>query len=104
MYKSKYDLMKESIVKDDQGKSYPDLATFSINDFTPATRFLQTPLHEQDIYTFYNLIYKIFGSFNLYDDIILWLNDIPYLDNTQENVVLKLYDKADIDNWYFKYL
>ena len=31
MYKNKYQLMNESVVTDDDGNAYPDLATFPLN-------------------------------------------------------------------------
>lgn len=100
MNKNKYNLIKDSIVSDGNGNFYPDLATFPINDLIPTTRYIPIDIYEQNIYTFYNFIYDIFSTFSLYDDILLWLNDIPYLDATYENTILKVYTKKDIDAWY----
>lgn len=104
MRKTKYDLMKDSSYTDDNGIPFPDLATFPINTFIPEKKAITGNLLEQDIYYFYNTIYTYFNAFDFYDDITLWLNDIPYLEETYIESPIKMYKKEDIDTWYLNNL
>jgi hypothetical protein len=103
MAKNKYDLMKSSeTVTDDYGSFYPDVATFDFNSFIPTNKPIDYQLTENDIYKFYSLINSFYNEFTFYDDITLWLNDISYISNVNNNLQkkIKLYAKADIDDYY----
>lgn len=95
-------MMKESVVTDDDGNPYPDIATFPLQDFVVTSKPLETKLSYQDTQRFFDFTYNFYGSFDFYDDITLWLNNIDYISdyhNTfQKNI--KIYSKIDIDNWY----
>jgi hypothetical protein len=99
--KNKYNLMQESsIVTDTYGNYYPDLATFDINYFIPSSKPLAYKLLYNDIYRFDLLINSYYTSFDLYDDLTLWLNDIPYLTISGLQQTIYFYAKADIDSYY----
>lgn len=103
--KSKYDTMSPSQVTDSQGNSYPDLATFPIESFTPSVKYRSHPLDDGDIYRFDLLTDSAYNDYNLYDDFTLWISDIPFLsDDNNFEVPIKLYNKSDIDVWYLNNL
>lgn len=104
MIKNKYDLMKDSIYTDENGVAFPDLATFPINTFASTKRAITGTLSEQSVYYFYNMILQFYNSFDMYDDILLWLNDIPYLEETYIEKNIKLFKKEEIDTWYLNNL
>lgn len=103
--RTKYDLMAESVVKDYNGNSYPDLATFPIEDFKVNTKPAVYTLTWADTERFFDLTYEWYGSFDFYDDVILWLNDIRHISDSEENFEKKInmFSKQDIDNWYTTY-
>ena len=100
--RNKYQLMAESIVVDSEGNAYPDLATFPLNSFVANTISSEYKLTYNDTQRFFDLIYGFYSSFDFYDDIILWLNDIYYISDSENNFgrTIKIYGKGDVDNWY----
>ena len=104
LYKSKYQLMVESSVTDDDGNGYPDLATFPIEDIDITVKPTPYQLTQLDTERFFNLTDKWYGSYDFYDDIILWLNNIRHISDSEENFekVIDMFSISDIDNWYIK--
>lgn len=100
--KSKYLLMKDSSQSDEFGNKYPDLTTFPINEFTPQTKAIDYELSSNDCYRFFDLINSYYGSFDFYDDITLWLNDIEYISKEEDNFekYIRLFQKKDLDRWF----
>ena len=98
--KDKYNLMNTSEVTDDDGNFYPDLATFNINYFIPDNKPLKYQLKYNDVYRFDLIINSFYSNFNFYDDITLWLNDIPYLTEDYIESNIKFYIKSDLDSYY----
>ena len=98
--KSKYNLMAASTVTDTYGNYYPDIATFNINSFMPSNKPLKYQLNSTDVYRFDTLINSYYANFDLYDDLTLWLNDIPYLTSGYIEKNIYFYNKSDLDNWY----
>lgn len=97
--------MRPSIVTDSQGNSYPDLATFPIENFSPSVKYRSHALTDSDIYRFDLLTDSAYNDYNLYDDFTLWISDIPFLsDDNNFEAVIKLYNKSDIDTWYLENL
>ena len=46
-------------------------------------------------------MYDFYGTFNLYDYLTLWLNDINDISNEENfNRKIILYGKSDLDKWY----
>lgn len=103
LYKTKYDLMEASTVTDDNGNNYPDLATFPLNQLRLTERPTDYNLSKNDLYRFFDLCYDYYGSFNLYDYLTLWLNDITDIgDESNFGKSIKFYSKNDLDNWYIE--
>ena len=102
--RNKYQLMASSVVTDSEGNTYPDIATFPIEDFSPTVKPANYSLTWQNTKRFFDLIYEWYGAFPFYDDIILWLNDIQYISDSDANFqkVLNMYSKQDLDDWYVK--
>ncbi len=100
--KNKYNLMKDSIVTDSYGNCYPDIATFPINKFVANTKPIEYKLNYKDTQRFFDTTYEFYSSFDFYDDIILWLNNIEYISDSDTNFekIIKMYGKNDIDEWY----
>lgn len=100
--KSKYQLISPSTVAfDSNGNPYPDLATFPIESFSPTTKPNYYTLGEVDIYRFDILTDNTYSDFDFYDDFMLWVNNIPFIeDDTNIGNSLALYTKSDIDNWF----
>ena len=115
-YKTKYQLMDASSVTDNDGNYYPDLATFPINEIRITERPSDYQLTYNDLYRFFDLCYDYYGSFDLYDYLTLWLNDITnigemykiYENNEEKEIntyldkIIKFYGKKDIDDWYIE--
>lgn len=100
--KTKYDVMLLSEVTDSNGNNYADLATFPIEDFTPTTKPIEYKLTYNDTERFFDIIYTFYNEFEFYDDIILWLNDIIHISDSDENFqkIIRMYSKSDVDRWY----
>ena len=102
-YKTKYQLMEQSVVTDENGDFYPDLATFPLDRIRITEKPRDYKLAYVDIYRFFDLMYVFYNDFSLYDYLTLWLNDITEISN-EENIdkTIKLYGKNDIDKWYIE--
>lgn len=100
--RSKYDLIKGSTTAyDDDGNAFPDLATFSINEFRATESPFIGGLDEQSTFRFDILTYAYYGTFQFYDLFSLWINDIPHIstdDNISKNIML--FSKQDIETFY----
>ena len=98
--------MTDSIVKDENGNSYPDLATFDINRFIVNSRPIERKLSYNDCLRYFDVSNAFYGEYDFYDDISLWLNDILYITDTDTNFekITKFYTKQDIDAWFIKEL
>lgn len=100
--KNKYSLMFPSATETDNlGNSYPDLATFEIETFSPIAKPRVYQLSEQNVYRFDLLTDDLYGDYAFYDDFTLWINNIPFID-TDDNIetTINLYNKQDIDVWF----
>ena len=100
--KSKYLMMSDSEVTDENGNKYPDLFTFGINKFVVNTKPIDHQLNYNDCLRFFDLTNSLYGSFDFYDDITTWLNDIEYIADEENNFqkYIKLFSKTDIDSWF----
>jgi hypothetical protein len=104
--KTKYDLMRDSpIATDTYGNFYADLTTFPINYFSVSAKPTTAQLSENDCLRFCDYIKKVYGQYEFYDDILLWLNDVEYITDTEANFekYLKNYSMSDISVWYRKF-
>ena len=103
MYKNKYQLMNESVVTDNDGNAYQDLATFPLNQLRLTEKPSDYKLNQNDLYRFFDLCYNYYDSYDLYDYLTLWLNDITDIaDENNFEKSIKFYGKNDIDKWYIE--
>lgn len=102
--KSKYLLMANGSVTDDAGNYFPDLTTFPINDFTATLKPIIHEIDQNEVLRFFDVTYFYYKEYDFLDDFILWINDIEYISDVDENYGKKIliYDPLDINNWYFK--
>lgn len=102
--KDKYDLIRSSnVVMDEHGDSYPDNATFMIEDIKFTVEPYIYKLTENDTQRFFDLCYEFYETYDsFYEDLILWLNDIDDISDTESNYgkEIKFYTKNDLDNFY----
>jgi hypothetical protein len=104
-YKNKYQLMNASVVTDENGDFYPDLATFPLNEMRITERPTDYKLTQNNLYKFFDLCYDYYNSFDLYESLTLWLNDINDISNEDNfEKSIKFYGKNDIDKWYIENL
>jgi hypothetical protein len=100
-YKNKYQLMDASVVTDKNGDFYPDLATFPLNQLRITEKPSDYTLTQNNLYRFFDLCYDYYDSFDFYDYLTLWLNDITDIANEDNfGKSIKFYGKNDIDKWY----
>lgn len=105
--KSKYTMMKDSdTVTDENGQKYPDLTTLGINNFIVNNKPIDHQLNYNDCLRFFDLTNSLYGSYDFYDDVTLWLNDIEYISDTDTNFekYIKLFTKTDLDAWFIQEL
>lgn len=103
--KNKYQLMRNSEFTDSDGNNYPDLSTFPLETLVINTKPLKYSLTENDCLRFFDLIYKYYGNFDFYDDMVLWLSDVEdiTLESNFERKI-NLISKKDLDSWYLSSL
>lgn len=105
MAKSKYNLMGISEYTDSDGNNYPDLATFELDKLVYKTKPSTYTLTYNDTQRFFDCVYNLYGEFDFYDDILLWINDVIGIIDEEKyfNKAIKLPSKNDIDDWYLNY-
>ena len=97
--KSRYDLMEKSNQRASDGTFYPDVMSFKIKNF----RFTETPieyyLNEIDIKRKDILIFQFYNKAE-YDDIVLWLNKISNIRNTNIGDQVYIPSKKNMEDFY----
>lgn len=103
--RSKYKITTPSTVEFNvNGIAYPDLFSFPVEEFVYIEKPLDYILTEKDVRRFDQLMLSYYASADFYDDIVLWLNDILYLDDDLIGTTIRLPSKRDLDNFYLRYL
>jgi len=100
--KSRYDFMRPT--QDEENKTrkgvpYADIMSFSIEEFNFSTQPERYSLFRRDVERFDLLMFRKYGA-AVYDDIILWLNNIPSRHFLQPGQVLVLPDRVDLDRFF----
>lgn len=97
---NRYIFMQDSAESDIDGNFYPDICTFNIENF----KYTEKPYKEKITQTFaYRLdilINELYSSFNLYDELALWLNDKLSLSKEDIGTIIYMPDKRDLDTFY----
>jgi hypothetical protein len=103
-HKNKYLLMSDAEHKNADGLAFADLASFPIENFTNTLKPAFYTLTYNDTQRFFDLMMTVYGSYDFYDDITLWLNGIEQISDSDTNFGRKivLYQKTDIDQFYFE--
>lgn len=100
---TKYLVMQESVEYSDEfGNTYPNVFSFPIRNFAYSETPTQYNLTEIDIQRFDLLVYSFYNT-SIYDDIVLWLNNINHISDTPIGTTIYLPTKNDIDAFYRKY-
>jgi hypothetical protein len=96
--------MSNSETIDANGDFYPDLTTFPIDTFKNSVRPVTHELNENECLRFFDLVYNYYTSFEFFDDFLLWINDIEYISDINENYGKKIliYTPVDINKWFFE--
>jgi hypothetical protein len=98
--KSRYDFMKESkkAVDSEDGLAYPD--PLSINYKNTQLTEQPTYLLMEDKYLnkFWQFMYDIYGITEM-DDILLMLNNVPYIGSMEPGDPLYLIKQEDLENF-----
>ena len=96
---SRYSVMTESLVEDVDNLAYPDPLSINYVD----TQFYQVPkrreLSSADLKKFWLYFLKKYGTAEG-DDILLTLNNVPYLGMLEPGDYIYLIDKGDIFNFH----
>lgn len=97
---SRFLLMENSEVKDEDGEFFPDVLTFPLNDFEFKGQPLRYILNAADLQRIDVLMNEVYNV-PVYDDIVLFLSDIPYLGdlNDEDDNIVILPVKTDLDNF-----
>lgn len=101
--RSRYDLMRRSETEvDEAGEYYFDPLSFPLTKFRVTKSPLEHFLTSSDISRIDLLMFKAYNS-PVYDDIIMWLNNLGILDDIEEGQKMLLPEKVDIDDFYLKF-
>ena len=100
--RTRYDFIKpakspESKTK--RGEPYPDLCTFRIEEFRFTARPERYKLLQRDVDRFDILMFRKY-KVAAYDDLILWLNNVPSVHFLQAGDELLLPSREDLDRFY----
>jgi len=103
---SRYGLMKDTTSIDGEGVSsdtYPDVLTYfeKLDEFTQGIplQYEATQIFIQRPYLITYAYYQIAA----FEDLILTLNNIPYISKVEEGDILYIPDKIDVINFYNVY-
>lgn len=93
-------MIKSKEVRDEETKDfYYDPMSFPIEQLN----FTQVPVEYEvtatDIHRVDLLIYRYYGSVE-FDDLLLWVNDVPFAYDMQEGDVLRFPGKRDLESFY----
>ena len=102
MYKNRYQLMANAVSDTDEfGTTYPDLFTLDLSQFIYTKKPVNYKLTDMDTRRFDLLMLKIYGLVDFYDTVVLWLNNITFIDSdtyTGTEIILPV--KQDIETFY----
>lgn len=103
--KTRYDFMQPAQHPDNRtrkGIRYADVCSFRIEDFEYTRQPEEYELFRRDIERFDLLMFRKYGVAG-YDDIILWLNNIPSIHFLNAGDVLLLPDRKDLDRFMTRF-
>jgi len=102
MPKSRYQTMLYSETeKDPVGGYWPDPLTFPVEKFKKTSLAIEYNLSSVDIQRIDALVSGYYGTPE-FDDLLLWLNDEPFIYDTEPGTVFQLPLKKDLESFYAK--
>ena len=96
---TRYNLMSLSSTLAPDGTYFPDPLTLNLSNFVFSNAPQQYYMTQGDINRIDLLMYNVYG-FPQYDDVILWLNNIDYLNDTEPGQVLYLPLQSDLESFF----
>ena len=102
--RSRYQTMIKSLTETDSvtGEAYYDVLTFPIELFTYTQTTIEYPLTKNDLQRIDNTMNTYYGVAE-FDDIVLWLNDIPFIHDSEAGDLMKLPRKKDIERFFTQF-
>ena len=101
--KNRYNLYSSSPTETDEfGNPYPDVMFFPIDEFEYTIRPKEITLTQMYIRRIDLLMYDAYGV-AYYDDLVLWINDIPSIYDLTPGDKLLLPAKQDLDRFFTRY-
>lgn len=95
---SRYDYMSESEVKDTDGERFPDPLSVTYNDVQLTSYPQHTQLTSKDLEKFWYFMVDAYGRTDL-DDILLNINNVPYVGMLKPGDVLYLVSENDLEKF-----
>lgn len=103
MARTEYVTIKDSkTVVERNGIPRYDIFTFPINEITFNDPVLEYSLTSQDIGRFDLFIINTYGEASYYRKMVLWLNNIPILDESMIGRKIDVPSKNDLDRFLIK--
>lgn len=96
--RSRYDIMKQSKVRNKDGVPYPDVLTFPLKNFVYNYPPKEVMVTRTIIERFYMLCVKEYGIIE-YDDLILWLNKKADVHELRIGEIIYVPDRRDIESF-----
>ena len=101
MPRSRYDTMQLSETERDSvnGERYFDPCTFPIESFSFNFPSVKYALNQYDIHRIDLAMATYYGTPN-YDDIVLWLSDVPFIYDAEIGEEIELPRRPDVEQFY----
>lgn len=99
--RSRYDVMRTSIVKDTDGQNFPDPISFPANRFYTDDNTIKINISKINIISPYKLMAQIYGEAE-YDDILFWLNNVCFIPDLEEGFEIEIPSKFALENFILK--
>lgn len=96
--RSRYDFMKPSNVVDTDGEQFPDPLTAPYNNIQYTQQTAAKQIGTGDIAKFWMFMLENYGVQEL-DDVLLSINQIPYIGYLEPGDLIYLIDSNDIQNF-----
>lgn len=102
--RTRYLVMIDSLSETDSetGEAYPDVMTFPIELFTYTQTTIEYPLNVNDIQRIDTTMNTYYGLAE-FDDIVLWLNDIPFIYDEDAGKLIELPRKKDVEKFFTQF-
>lgn len=101
--RSRYQTMALSITEfDPDGNAYPDVMTFPIDLFSYSQTTITYSMSQNDIDRPDKMVSTYYGIAE-FDDIVLWLSDIPFVYDESPGKQVELPRKRDMERFFAQF-